>query len=408
MKPIRVGPYPKGVDTFHSADHRLFQIGRRDKKHYERLTAASNLFLDDEGNLRVRPGLTEVLSATAGKTCFSGAGLLLTQDGGTVSSVDPDTGTPTALIANLSTSLVVMFCEQAGKVFCTNGTVHSLISSAGAASNWGMTVPPAPTLDVTSGDLPAGRYRVSCSLIDASGAMSGAPEAAVQTVNGSQDITVTLGSVDANATHVRVYASQDNTPDLYFVKQVAEGDLPTTITEVDTSWEILPTQFLSGPQGLPSIVGISKWLGYMMIWRGSRVMHSAGNRHHLFDLKTAPWKFPYTVRAVAGAGQVCWVATSRGIFNYIGEPPTGRMSDPLDTRAYAAGSVVVPADKLPFIEATGNVALFASEDGLAVGLPDGQLLHPHEHQTNWDVAGKTASITYLETDDAALVVVDLE
>ena len=409
MKPVRIGPFPRGVDTFHDPNHRLFQVGRRDKGHYERLTAADNLSLDDEGNLFVRPGLTEILAATAGMTCFSGAGLLLQQDEGVVSSVDPDTGTPTSLVSGLSDSATIQFVEQAGKVFGTDGTDHFMITSAGVASNWGQTVPPVATLGTTAGDLPAGRYRVACVLIDGNGAKSGAPKAAAVTVDGTKDITVTLSSADANAVYARIYASFTDSDEMYFVSEVAIGALPATITAVNESNEILDTQFLSGPQGLPNIVGISKWLGYLLLWRDTRVMHSDGNRHHLFDLRTAPWKFPSTVRAAAGVGKTCWIATDRGIFTYIGEPPLGELSDPLDKRAYAAGYAIVPVEKLPFLGGKGfNVVLFASEDGLAVGFPDGSMRHEHMHQTKWDVAGKTASIIYRETDDLAEVIVNLE
>lgn len=396
-----------GIDTVHHETHLVFQPREGARAA---LTAAQNVDFDDEGLPTVRTGTTELVALTDGKEVFATpwTDIALYHYAGTVSSIDLSTDTVTSLITGLAQGLDGYFCEQAGKVFHSNGAFHSIITSATVASNWGMTIPPVATLGSTAGSLDAGRYRVACCFVDGAGTISGAPKAAAITVDGTEDIVVTLGSVDTNAVSVRIYASFTNAPDLYFVQQVLVAALPTVISDVSVSNEILDRQFLVGPQELPSIAGIGKWRGFLLLWNGTRIIHSDGNRHHLFDLRTAIWKLPYTIKAVAGTGDICWIATEKGLFNYIGSPPLGKISDPIDNRTYAAGSFTIAGSKLPFLDySDGPVALFASSDGLVAGLPDGRVLYPHNQRLRWQTKNKKASFTYHEKNGLNQLLVNL-
>lgn len=410
LNPVQIGPFPQGVDTYHEPTHQVFQPGRRGQ--FPRLRSAINVDLDEAGNVERRDGVTERVVSVAGKTVFSGAGLLLFQDEGNIKSVNTSTWVASNVVTGLSDSVTVQFHDLAGKVFYTNGTVNGIITAAGAGTNWGMTVPPQATLNTTVGGLPEGRYRVACTLLDANGVMSGAPKAKVIDVDGAEDITVTISPIDSNATHVRIYASYANTPDMWMCKQVAVGALPATLSAVltgsENSSEPLRTQFLQGP--ISGFEGLASWGGMILSWKGKYVVRSQGNRHHLFDLRRGVWKQPYDVQAVSGIEDgPCYVALTKGMIRYSGQPGRENFQrKQLDGRKYAAGAKTVWGDELNGLDGVaGRVALFASENGLAIGLPNGNVVHPMKDLVSWDVSGMTATFAFRKKGNLNQIVVTL-
>ena len=410
--PISLGPW-KGIDNTHQELYPDFQLGDRLKA----VTELENFRLTDDGWLVVRNGLTSRVSMTGGKSIYShrSSGLLLFQDGTSLYSSDPNNSFALAALATGLSGEKIEFCEVAGKVFWTDGTTHGIVNSSGTVQNWGMVVPPSPTLEATSGDLPAGRYRVSCALVDYNGVVSGAPAATTITLDGAQDITVDLASYDSNAVYVRVYASYTNTSELYYIGQVAIGALPVTITEINESNEICWMQFLQPPQTLSAISvldGLFSWRGFVFLFRGTRIARSFGNAHHLFMLgeENHIWKLPYSV--LGGGGDdtgPCFVATTNGLFKYSPSNDGLFSREQLDNRKYAKGSLILAASELgPFTDIPGRVVIFASEDGLVFGLPDGSISVPKEGDISWDIEDKSASIIHLESDELGEIFVTLE
>ena len=154
-KPISIGPF-SGVDNVHSPDARTFQPPGELEKRLPALVAASDVDLDDDGWAASRPGVSEVLELTAALRGFSALGLLLVQDGGKIQQVDLDetpVGT-TDIVSGLSSTDPVQFLEHEGQVFWTTTSYAGRITAAGVPHNWGMLVPPTPTLSTTSGALP--------------------------------------------------------------------------------------------------------------------------------------------------------------------------------------------------------------------------------------------------------------
>jgi len=289
----------------------------------------------------------------------------------------------------------------------TDGSVFYVVDSTGTLANWGQDVPPSPTLAAEAGDLPAGRYRVCCVTVDANGVHSGATSAEAITLLDDQNIVVDLSSVDANAAQVDIYAGLTNQPEMYLVKRVSPGLLPASVSDVNVSSRILMTQFLSPPSHKTGWAGIGSWRGNLLLWQGSRVIRSKGNAHHLFDFKNNVWKLPHAVKAAAGTKGVCWVATNDGMYLHTGDPVTGAVErEPAHRAKYAAGFAMLDGAKLGV--SSGLVPAFASEDGLTLGLPNGELQRPQEGSVRWDVEGKTAHICYAETGSQKNVYVTLE
>lgn len=376
---ITIGPWPEGMDTFHSETHQLFQVGG---ETLPRLVSAVNVDLDDEGRPKRRAGLTEQISVTAGKGVFSGAGLLLVQDGGTIKKITLPS-TESTIVSGLDADARIIFHEHAGQIFWSNGIEKGLIDD-GINYNWGMTAPPVPTLGTTTGTIPAGRYQVACTLVDSRNRESGTMEAGVITLSGAGGITVDLSSADSNATHVNVYVSSTDQPQLYWQRKITVGALPTTLSTLATDARAterpLRTQFRDEP---PLADVIFSYMGYLMVCRGSDLFRSDGVALELFNPQHQD-SLPDDVLGAAGLSSGFWRVTATGAWWTTGIPPNLHTVK-VDTHIYAGGQKVIPGGLVPKAQTFDLVALFVSEHGLMVAT-NGQMLRYDPDQHSVDVA----------------------
>ena len=393
---ISLGPW-SGIDNVHDADAGVFQIAGENEARRPALVTALDVDLNDDGWPQRRGGVVEGTALTAGLSVFSGAGLLLAQDGGTIQLVDPDDWSTQPLVTDLTADALIHFHTHAGQVWWTNGITTGRILADGTALNWGCAVAPAPALGTTTGTLRADRYMVAATFVDAAGVEHGASEVSVVTLNGTQAITVNLSSVDSLAVAVKLYATKPNHDGLFFVKAVAPGALPTTITDVEVSEEPLRTQHLSPP--LPAD-GLFSYNGQLVLFAENFLFPSYGVNAHLFEIADILEGRPTTVIAGAGLDDGFWTLCADSAYWTTGGPaPEDWVTRQRDTRLYAAGSLVLPGRFIPQLGVASNVAVFVSEDGLTFGLPDGTILAPQQGQIHIDVVGKRASIVFKKQDN---------
>jgi len=387
---IPLGPWPEGQDTLHSEYEDVFQIkeGRP-----ARAQAVQNLDLNNDGWPELRSGSTEVLTGTANKNVFVGAGLILFQDGGTIYRAIPGTPfTTSSVVTGLDADAVVEFYEFLNTIWYTNGIVCGRILSDGTASHWGCSVPPIPTLGTQVGTLRAGRYMVAATVVDADDVEHAAGKSAVITLTGSQTITATLSSTDTNAVTARFYATKPNGTELFFVRAIAVGSLPTTITDVEISEEPLRTQFLSPP--IPG-TGIFSFKGMIITFVDNYLLPSFGVNHHLFEITEIAEARPTDILSGAGLATGFWTVCETGAFWTAGaEIPEAWQTWQRDNREYAKGTVVIPGSFIPRLKLAENIALFVSEDGLMAGLPDGSLIPLTADKQRISVSGLRASFAY--------------
>jgi len=398
MPNVPIGQFIEGMDSLHAEDDQVFNpvASQNGYTAPSRCVAAVNVDFDDAGRYPRRDGTTERVSATAGLSVFSALGLLLFQDQGTIKKITVADFSTTNLVTGLNASAKVVFHEHYGAIWWTNGIENGQITAAGAATNWGMTVPPSPTLGTAVGTLPAGRYLVAVTLVDANGVESAADKSSAITLDGTEAITVDLTSSDPNAVTARVYATKANGKQLSYVGQSAVGSLPVTISDVAVSKEPIRTHIFSPP--IPGD-GMFSYQGMMITFSGQYLFPSFGPNVHLYELdKTAEGR-PSDILAGAGLRGGFWTVCERGAFFTAGEVPGSWGTSQKDNRKYAAGVLVLPGSKIPALKVMDNIALFVSENGLMVGFPDGTLLPLTDDKHRLDVEGKTASIVYCEKDN---------
>lgn len=396
---VTIGPWLEGLDIWHKTDHRVFQPDGG------RLLVAENVFLDDEGIAEGRPGLTKYVTGTTGTGAFSGAGLLLMQDGTTIKKVT-GSETTTNLVTGLGGSRVE-YHANLGNVFWTDGTESGLITGAGA-TNWGLTRCPAPTVGSTAGSLEAGIYQVGATFVDVNGVEHAASKPATITLASAGAITANIGTLDSDATHVNFYATRVNQPSggLFFVKQVAVGSLPTTITNVKVEsglHSVLKNVDLDPP---PAGSYIFSYRSIIFVCVGNFVTHSIGRNQHLFDFEVNTFGFNNTALCGAGLENGLYVLTNDGAFWIDGEPGKWNTRQ-VDSRTYAKGGLVIPGYYVPKLQYSGMVALFVSEDGLVAGLSEGQIRPLTFDQLPLTVSGLRAFISIHGLADSRQIIFSL-
>ncbi len=399
MPTISIGQFVEGMDTLHAEDDQVFNpVASQDGglSAPRRCRAAINVDLDDSGRPQLRDGTTSRVSATSGLATFSALGLLLFQDQGTIKKVDPDTYATTDLVTGLNTSAKVVFHEHNGAIWWTNGIENGQITSAGTATNWGLDVPPSPTLAAIAGTLPAGRYMVVATLVDANGVEHCAGESSLITLAAAGAFTADLSSYDSNAVTARFYATRTNGSQLYYVGEAAVGSLPVTISDVTVSEEPIRTQFFSPP--IPG-AGMFSFHGMIITFNGKWLYPSFGPAVHHYKLDETAESRPSDVVAGAGLNGGFWVVCEQGAYHTAGGVPGAWATNQKDSRKYAAGSLVISGTLLPGLKVMDNIALFVSEDGLMAGLSDGSLIPLTDDKHRLDVEGKDASIVYAEKDN---------
>jgi len=397
LDPLELGPWPEGEDTYHRPTHNFFQVGEESRA---RLAAAISVDIDTEGWPKRREGFAGyVTAANTIRTVDYVGGMLLLQDGTVVYRVNysEDPVTTTELVSGLTGT--ARFCELGGVIYWTDGSECGRIFADESTAPGGQEVPAVPTITLTAGTLPAGRYQVVCTTENALGEESGAPKAAVYTLGSEGGLSILPATVDANATHVNVYASSTDQPQLTWVARVAVGTLPYVISSLDqirVSTRPLRTQHRRGP--IPGD-GIFSYMGYLVIYRDGVAFRSTGLTPTLWNIREDVFVVPENIIEGKGLLGGFWLLTQNSAWFFAGEPGNWRNQRVDAQRKYAAGSAVYPGTRFPQLQTVQEVAVFLSSEGPVVALGDGSLLPLTPERMKLDVAGKRAQFTMREHGD---------
>jgi len=392
---IPLNAFTEGMDSLHAEDDPIFDAvaGQNGYSSPKRCVAAVNVNLDDRGRPEHRAGTTQRVAATSGLNIFCGLGMVFFQDQGVIKRVtDLDTWTTADVVIGLNISAEVIFYEYESWILWTNGLVCGKIDSTGTYQPWSLPRPAAPTLGTTAGTLPAGRYRVAVSYVDANDVEHPASVSTVQVLAVAGALTVDVPSPDSEAVSILVYASKVNGEDLFYVGSAAPDAFPVTVSDVATDDAKLKTQGFS-----PVIPGdgIFSYQGMVITFKGRYLQPSYGPAIHLYELHKTEEQRPGNIQAGGGLDSGFWVVCERGAYFTSGDAPGSWVtSGRKDNRRYAKGCLVIDAGLVGGLDSSGNVALFASEDGLVIGTNDGRLVALTASKHCLDVEGKTAPIVY--------------
>lgn len=405
--PINLGPW-SGIDNVHDPDAAVFQAAGENEKRRPAVLTATDVDIDNDGRFVRRGGVEAGTALSAGLSVFSGAGLLLVQDGGDIKTVDPADWSASILVTGLNPERRVVFHEHAAQVFWTNKEVcgrivpqdgvapYRVVSSV--ARNWGCTAPEItaePLGGLRASSIQAGRYLITATFVDSSGIEHGAGKSQVAELATDQGLWITLPITDPAAVSVRIYISRPNNTGLFFATEAAPADFPFVLTDFEVSEEPLRTQFLVPP--LPADVLFS-YRGMLVLGVDEYLFPSYGVNAHLYEVSEVLETRPEPVLAGAGLDDGFWTVTANGAFWTTGTAPETWQTWRRNDLSFAAGSLVLDGGLIPKLETNKEVALFVSEHGLVAGLPGGVLVQLQQDRVHLDVTAARASIAYREVD----------
>lgn len=369
--PIRIVPGGLGVDNFHTETDGVFQptvqigdaIVVAGSKEGARFKELQNVDLSAAQEISLRTGYTPLLTTTNVQGVFAIHDSLYYQTSGLFYK---HAVTPLLLVNGLTRRATVIPTHRG--FLLTDGTTHKEVVSD-VVYPWGQAVPTF-SLAAVSGSLPAGRYLVQLTYNDAQGNEGPASNISSITLTGTQAIrltaTIPTGSVSANVYLSGVEQSYPN-----FLVSVTQGQLPYVISTASVAvTDVVKTAQMAGP--VAGAVGGTAFRSFILLWRDNVVFRSEAFEPHLFHPDNI-MQFPSAVTAAAPVDDGVWVGTEKGLWWVTGEDPSNFVPFAKTQARVLSGSIVLASDDLPIAELPGQIAVFATSDGLVACGSTGQL-----------------------------------
>jgi hypothetical protein len=370
-----------------------------------------NGILEDDGRIKAAPGTQTAATGTNWAASISTPAGLLVHDAGTgMLLLDPQSDDPTIVVTGLPINAQVVFARHQGYVYWLCGGFSGRIDSASTNHDWPLPQATTPVVEPAAGTLPAGKYLVSTTWVDASGAESGCSASTFVQLASSAGFRVRISDVPDSVVLVRLYMSQPNEPELHLVSEISPSLYPLLVSSLPAKSGIVLEMASLG--AFPIGEGLTTCGGYLVTWTDYVVWYSFGSYAHVCDLRNSGFAFPEPVTGVVGVDGGLWVVTAGGIYWIAGKDlGSATVTDRLDSRAYASGGQRLPADVTDRLLLSRRLssglpgALFISNEGPVVGTAAGQLVALADDTQLWDVAGKRMSAAHTTFDGTRITAI---
>lgn len=357
---MAIGPW-KGVDNKRAA-HAV---------HASNLRNAVNINLDNTGRASSREGVSRVYSGHDVHSVFYCPLGTYFVDAGSLRQLNDDY-TATTLRGGVTGTVAWQYFN--GVVYWMASNDCGRIDDSGLL-HWGVEVPDAPTLSLTTGSLDEGRYLVYVvATTDADmavGEESGASEAVAIDVTAGGGITVHCPTL-AQTTYGRAYVTTANGSVYYYAGAfVSRGTL--TITSVSgTTRATTPQYFHPPPLGCTSI---RFNLGRVWLIDGNVVWYSDPYAFGRFRQQSNYLQFANTVSVFEPTDQGMWAIADQTFFLQGTDPDKLQWAQRLPYGAIAGtGAPVFIGSTLPH----NRGVVWTSTRGVCLGTTDGQVINLQE------------------------------
>lgn len=359
------------------------------------LAEAVNVDVDNSGQVARRAGLQQVRAGAAHSLWADAVGWLFVA-GTSLYRLYPDYSTE-VLASGLTPNARMAYVDVAGRVYFANG-LQSGVLAEGRVQAWGIDLPLAPGLAAISGHLEAGQYSVAVTFVRADALESGAGLPSTLTLTEPGGLRVMWQTpLDASIERVRVYLTPANGMTLYLAAEVDAADLYTEVTSAQVSLP-LDKQWLDAP---PKGQHLAYHRGRIWIAQdGFLFATPALSGYEYCDLRDFAHVDGSAIRVLGGVEHGLFVGTERGVYFLAGD----RLEE-LDMRTLSRAPAV--AHSLVYVDgatATGKselagqrCALFATAEGVLLGLPDGSVENLTKERYAFDAAALGAA-GYRQTD----------
>lgn len=355
------------------------------------LTAALNVDIDDALGIGRRRGFSTVVTASVDRDVWANDGVCLGVGGDALKLINPDY-TTTTLRAGLTPGRPLAYEMVGQRVFWSNG-VESGVVQNGASRSWGLAVPGWPAAAAVGGDLLAGLYQYAVTYLRSDGQESGARIAGTITLGSTGGVSLSSVPVSADPTVAlkAIYATSVGGETLYQVGIIPNAQTTFLIDTIRPGASPLITQFLQPPP--PGDV-IANYNGNLLVAAADYVYPSEPYSPELFDFrKSVPFGGDVTMLAPMPDGSGMYVGTSGRLIWIQGDSPDAWRYQEIAQYGVIPGTLAYGDSNLLGQGGTvGKVAFFATQRGLCVGKPGGQVLNLTEDRFAYPIQPRGAGV----------------
>ena len=350
------------------------------------LRKAENLDVTDSFRLRRRPGYTQAQSGRYHSLwgCEVGAYVV---SGDTLYEVDED-GVTTAIRTGLTQDAQMTYATVNNEVYYSNGKERGKIVQ-GAHYDWGVEQPNGSfSLASGAGALRPGFYQARLTYVNTFGEESAASESlgVMLSAQGGVAITDIPQPTSSEVTRIRVYVTQADDSVFYLADDIPVGVFSTNQASGVLGNE-LKTEFLSPP---PPCSLIRYYKGQLYLVDGPCVWYTDPLAYGLVRKAKNFFMFPSDVTIMEVVNSGIFVVADKTYF-LAGDTASGmRQTEALNATGVRGTGMVFDAQDFGDGEATGDVAVWMSNRGVAAGLPDGSVQLLTERKVAFSVADQGA------------------
>lgn len=359
-----LGPWPLG---FNNKEKETSVVFAGNDKRPPQLREAVNVDIDNEGWVSRRQGFSKVLSLESGHSGYSIGGYFYYVDDGILKEYDSKKVLKSGLFSGYMT-----YEEVGGHIYFCNGfDVGCIVDNE--YTHWGLEIPLSPSLSITSGNLHPGTYLVTITYEDHNGLESGAPESSLIELSSPAGISCNWSVTDSNAAYVNIYVSGTSGKQLLWYAKVPAslGNYP--IMENGRSADPLTTfNFHPPPKGHI----VTNHGGWLFVAKDNELYWSQPLGYHHFDISNDVILFSDRIVLLEPSGDGLYIATADSKLYFVrGIDPHEWVKEIKATQLVAEGRALRTKASDIGIELLVDmlVPVFASEGGLIVGLPDGNI-----------------------------------
>jgi hypothetical protein len=353
------------------APERISSYPSRERADIE-LVDARNVVIDNAHRLSRRAGQSLRLAASGAHSLWSNGALCLYVAGGVMYRLNPDfTSVPVA--AGLADA-ALCYVEVNGRVYHSNGDTSAVLDE-GRVRGWGIGLDQITvSARAIAGNLAAGTYQYALTLLREDGQESGAGLArAIELGDGAGLAFSWAVPADPAITHAALYLTQPNGETL-LQAAVLEVGLGAYAYLGGARALPLATQWLDAP---PPGQALAYYRGRIYIASGAVLYATAALAYEHCDLRDFLLFDGSPIALLAAVDNGLFVGTERAVYFLAGGTlATASLSPRLavgavrGSLAYGDGEAVTGRREL-----SGQaVALFATTDGIVMGMPDGSMV----------------------------------
>ena len=360
---VQIGPFVKGVNNM--ADEA--SLGP------DELREALNIDIDQAGGASSREGYSEVMMGTNTHSLVSWGGALLFVEDGVLTRFDPVSSVKTPLVTGMDQNRYVSYQRVRNELFWSNGEQSGRLSLIFESKPLAVPRPPVqPTLsELGSGYMPAGKYQIAITYVDADGEESGTGLASEISCDGG----ISLSGIPAPGAgyFVRIYATPPNGDQFFEQAQLPNGVSTFSLYAFSDQGMTLETQHT---RPIPPGQIVRHGFGRVWVARDNVLMFSCPVSPGIYRPADDYFMFRKRITVMEPIADGIWICTPDETFFIQGASPEQMAVQLVGPHGGLEGTGMT-ADASTFGAAlgglSGRVAYWFGDNGASIGLPQGQI-----------------------------------